>query len=129
MIIEYNDDISKIVLSCAITDISGVQLADMLRSKYKIEPEAVSQNYVLLMMTIGDDDLAFDLLKKAITEIDEGLSCSPAVPVRKPPTFDGESVISISDYSELTDIERCVGKRSNEFIYAYPPDLPILSPN
>lgn len=129
LIIEYNDDISKIVLSCASTDISGVQLADMLRSKYKIEPEAVSQNYVLLMMTIGDDDFAFDLLKKAITEIDESLTYSPAVPVRKPPTFDGKSVISISDYSELADIERCVGKRSNEFIYAYPPDIPILSPN
>ena len=80
-------------------------------------------------MTIGDDDFAFDLLKKAITEIDESLTYSPAVPVRKPPTFDGKSVISISDYSELTDIERCVGKRSNEFIYAYPPDIPILSPN
>ena len=129
LIIEYNDDISKIVLSCASTDISGVQLADMLRRKYKIEPEAVSQNYVLLMMTIGDEDFAFDLLKKAITEIDESLTYSPAVPVRKPPTFDSESVISISDYSELTDIERCVGKRSNEFIYAYPPDIPILSPN
>ncbi|MGN0516144.1 MAG: hypothetical protein ACI4IO_04125, partial [Eubacterium sp.] len=85
--------------------------------------------YVLLMMTIGDDDFAFDLLKRTITEIDEGLSYSPAVPVRKPPAFDGECIISISDYSELTDIDRCVGKRSNEFIYAYPPDIPILSPN
>ena len=34
--IQYNDDISKIVLSCASTNITGSELAEIFRNKYKI---------------------------------------------------------------------------------------------
>ena len=83
--IQYNDDISKIVLSCASTNITGSELAKIFRSKYKIEPEAVSQNYILLMATIGDTDEGLALLKKAVFEIDSQLEYLPAKPIRKPP--------------------------------------------
>ena len=127
--IQYNDDISKIVLSCASTNITGSELADIFRSKYKIEPEAVSQNYILLMATIGDTDEGLALLKKAVFETDAKLEYSPAKAIRKPPVDKNEIVISIADNGILTDTNECVGKVSNEFVYAYPPDIPIIAPN
>ena len=127
--IQYNDDISKIVLSCASTNITGNELAEIFRSKYKIEPEAVSQNYILLMATIGDTDEGLALLKKAVFEIDSQLEYSPANPIRKPPVEKGKIVLSIDENAELCDIDKSVGRVSNEFVYAYPPDIPIISPN
>ena len=127
--IQYNDDISKIVLSCANTNITGNELAEIFRSKYKIEPEAVSQNYILLMATIGDTDEGLALLKKAVFEIDSQLEYSPAKPIRKPPVDKNEIIISIADNGILTDTNESIGKVSNEFVYAYPPDIPIIAPN
>ena len=37
--------------------------------------------------------------------------------------------IKIDDEGDETDIEESVGKVSNEFVYAYPPDIPIIVPN
>lgn len=127
--IQYNDDISKIILSCADTSINASELAEILREKYKIEPEAVSQNYILLMATIGDTDEGLKLLKKTIAEIDSQLEYSPAKPIRKPPVEKDKIVLSIDDGGELCDIEKSAGRVSNEFVYAYPPDIPIISPN
>lgn len=127
--IQYNDDISKIVLSCASTNITGSELAKIFRSKYKIEPEAVSQNYILLMATIGDTDEGLALLKRAVFEIDTQLEYSPANPIRKPPVEKDKIVLSIDENAELCDIDKSVGRVSNEFVYAYPPDIPIISPN
>lgn len=127
--IQYNDDISKIVLSCASTNITGSELAEIFRSKYKIEPEAVSQNYILLMATIGDTDEGLALLKKAVFEIDSQLEYSTAKPIRKPPVEPDKIVLSIDESAELCDIDKSVGRVSNEFVYAYPPDIPIIAPN
>lgn len=127
--IQYNDDISKIVLSCASTNITGSELAEIFRSKYIIEPEAVSQNYILLMATIGDTDEGLALLKKAVFEIDSQLEYSTAKPIRKPPVEQGKIVLSIDENAELCDIDKTVGRVSNEFVYAYPPDIPIIAPN
>lgn len=127
--IQYNDDISKIVLSCASTNITGSELAELFRNKYKIEPEAVSQNYILLMATIGDTDEGLALLKKTVFEIDSQLEYSPAKPIRKPPVEQDKIVLSIDENAELCNIDKSVGRVSNEFVYAYPPDIPIISPN
>lgn len=127
--IQFNDDISKIVLSCASTNIGGNELADILRNKYKIEPEAASQNYVLLMATVGDTDEGLALLKNAVENIDGTLEYQDAKPIIKPPIAKGKLVLSVSDDGVPVDIDKSVGKVSNEFVYAYPPDIPIISPN
>ena len=127
--IQYNDDISKIVLSCASTNITGIELAEIFRNKYKIESEAVSQNYILLMATIGDTDEGLALLKKAVFEIDSQLEYLPAKPIRKPPVEKNKIVLSIDENAEFCNIDKSVGRVSNEFVYAYPPDIPIISPN
>ena len=81
------------------------------------------------MATIGDTDEGLALLKKAVFEIDSQFEYSPAKPIRKPPVEPDKIVLSIDENAELCDIDKSVGRVSNEFVYAYPPDIPIISPN
>lgn len=127
--IMYTDDISKIIVSTAGTDISGNDLADILRDKYKIEVEAYYKTYVLLMTSVADEKERLEYLKKALEEIDEGLICKYEELIKKPPCPDKAMQIKIDDEGEETKIDESIGKVSNEFVYAYPPDIPIIIPN
>lgn len=127
--IMYTDDISKIIVSTAGTDISGNDLADILRDKYKIEVEAYYKTYVLLMTSVADEKEKLEYLKKALEEIDERLICKYEKLIKKPPCPDKAMQIKIDDEGDETEIEESVGKVSNEFVYAYPPDIPIIVPN
>lgn len=127
--LKYNDDVSKIIISTANCNINANKLADILRNDFKIEPEMVSKNYVLLMITIGDESLAIDRLKEALIYIDNQLSKSFDKSIIKPPITKEKTRIEISDYSVQCEIDKAIGKLSNEFIYAYPPDIPIIVPN
>lgn len=127
--IMYTDDISKIIVSTAGTDISGNDLAEILRNKYKIEVEAYYKTYVLLMTSVADEKERLEYLKKALEEIDEGLICKYEELMKKPPCPDKAMQIKIDDEGEETEIDESIGKVSNEFVYAYPPDIPIIIPN
>ena len=127
--IMYTDDISKIIVSTAGTDISGNDLADILRDKYKIEVEAYYKTYVLLMTSVADEKERLEYLKKTLEEIDEGLICKYEELIKKPPCPKKIMQIKIDDEGEETEIDESIGKVSNEFVYAYPPDIPIIIPN
>ena len=127
--IMYTDDISKIIVSTAGTDISGNDLAVILRDKYKIEVEAYYKTYVLLMTSVADEKEKLEYLKKALEEIDESLICKYEKLIKKPPCPDKTMQIKIDDEGDETEIDDSVGKVSNEFVYAYPPDIPIIVPN
>lgn len=127
--IMYTDDISKIIVSTAGTDISGNDLAEILRDKYKIEVEAYYKTYVLLMTSVADEKERLEYLKKALEEIDEGLICKYEELIKKPPCPDKIMQIKIDDEGVETEIDESAGKVSNEFVYAYPPDIPIIVPN
>lgn len=126
--IQYADDISKIVLSCANTDISGIELADKFRKEYKIEPEYADERYVLFMATIGDTDDGLNALKTAIEEIDEGLLSTYCELIKKPPIEKDIQQIAVSNEYEKWDFSGSVGKISNEYVFAYPPGIPIIAP-
>ncbi len=127
----FGFDPCKIIISTAGTDITGPALAEKLRKDYKIEPEMVSLNYVLCLMSICDTAESFERLSVALTEIDGTLgpgdtpavSCVPA-PFR--------SVISprkaLSMPCEYVPLEEAAGRISLTYIWAYPPGIPMIIP-
>ncbi len=127
--IQYTDDISKIVLSCANTDISGVELAEKFRKEYNIEPEYASERYVLFMATVGDTQEGLASLKAAIEKIDEELLSNYCEILKKPPVTSDITQICISNEYEACNLSDSIGKISNEFVFAYPPGIPIIAPN
>jgi arginine/lysine/ornithine decarboxylase len=127
--LKYCDDVSKIVVSTANTNLTGVGLAEILRSDYSIEVEMASKNYVILMTSVGDTKQGFERLKTALFQIDCVLLSKAEELSVKPPVIKDSFVINIDDKSVQVELKNSVGKVSNEFIYAYPPDIPILVPN
>lgn len=126
--LKYSDDISKIVISTQNTVMSGKGLAEILR-KSLIEPEMVSENYVVLMTSVADTQEGFDRLTKALLEADEGLMQKDEPPRRKPPIPKGVQVIEYPESTQEHELKHAEGKVCAEFVYAYPPDIPLLCPN
>ena len=126
--IRKNDDLSRIIVSSANTDIEGTALCDILRNEYGIEAEAASKNYIILISTVADDAKALDLLFEALYEIDGSIKERASKPFIKPPCTSKELIISVDDNSQSVAFEESVEKKANEFIFAYPPDIPIIIP-
>ncbi len=127
--LKYSDDISKIVISTENTQLSGSQLAEILREKYKLEAEMASLNYIVLMTSVGDGEEAFERLGSALIELDGELTLEKAKPIKRPPVPKGVNEIKYVKSTVKTDIGCTVGKTCAEFIYAYPPDAPLIAPN
>lgn len=127
--IKFNDDISKIVLSTANTNINGAELAEILRNKYSIEPEMVSSNYIILITTVADSKENLQKLKKAIEQIDENLISKYENLMKKPDIPSVKQIIKKCEKFEKSEFTTCAGRISNEFVYAYPPDIPLIVPN
>ncbi|MBR7072522.1 MAG: amino acid decarboxylase [Eubacterium sp.] len=126
--LKYSDDISKIVISTQNTVMSGKELAEILRENL-IEPEMVSENYVVLMTSVADTQEGFDRLTKALLEADEGLMQKDEPPRRKPPIPKGIQAIEYPEDTREYELKHSKGKTCAEFVYAYPPDIPLLCPN
>lgn len=122
------DDNAKIIISTAKANISGVELSEILRKYYNIEVEMASINYVILITTIGDEEEAIDMLKKALINIDNQIEYCNKNCIDKPTCPNSIQQISYVK-GIITDFDKSIGLISNEFVYAYPPDIPILCPN
>lgn len=128
LIYKIGDDKGKIVISTAQTNINGIELSEILRNKYNIECEMASVNYVILMTSVGDTSEGFDLLKNALKEIDKTLVKTDAKKILKP--LLPEKAYKSSDVKNTipVDFSKSNKKISGEYVYAYPPDIPIIVP-
>ncbi|MDE6723776.1 MAG: amino acid decarboxylase [Eubacterium sp.] len=122
------DDRGKIIVSTANCNMSGNQLAERLRKDYLIECEMQSINYIILMSSVADREAAFENLANALIEIDNSLEKitkkemnKPEIPKKICNSFEIKK-------TEKTLFEKAVGKAVGEYIFAYPPDIPILVP-
>ena len=129
MNLKYSDDPSKILISVADTNITGAQLGNILRNEYNFEPEMCSITYVILMTSVGDEPEMFAKLKAALEEIDSNILQKYAPARFNEPKISSEWEPYEIQSAKETPLNDSVGKVSAEFVYAYPPDIPILMPN
>ena len=122
------DDISKIVISTAGTAISAKALGNILRDTYRIEPEMESVSHIVLMSTVGDTQAELNLLCEALGEIDASLESDAISKITAPPPCEGSFTIKREKHAQITPFSAAQGQICNEFIYAYPPDIPIMLP-
>ena len=128
----FDYDFGKIVISTAKTNFSGTELAKVLREKYNIETEMSYTDYVIAMTSVCDTDEGFARLKNALLEIDNSLTekeklhseySFSEIPKR--------SFISCrkNDFrSEKVLFNNAQGRVSLEYIWAYPPGIPLIVP-
>lgn len=122
-------DKTKILISTSQTNISGYELQEMLLQR-KIEIEMAQATYVLLIASIFDKKEGFDLLKNALVEIDPKLKpsnisfdFSNKLPQRKI-----KISMAIKAPKTLEDIIKLEGKVCGQYIYSYPPGIPLIVP-
>lgn len=126
----FDYDRGKLVISTADCNLSGTELALILRGKYQIETEMASLNYIIAMTSVCDTDKGFDMLFNALSEIDN--SCHKQI--SENPVFIKElPQKSLEPYecdgvkAQLNHIDECAEKTSLENIFAYPPGIPIVA--
>ena len=123
-------DPGKIIISTKNINITGVELARILREKYELETELSSFAYVLAMTSIMDTKEGFDRLKTALKEIDETLSEGHiAVPNLKL-TYKKvmETYQAKASGEEVIPLNQAQGKVSAAMVCLYPPGAPVIVP-
>lgn len=128
----FDFDPGKIIISTRHTNLIGIDLANQLRSKYRIELEMAYTDYAVAMTSICDGWDAFELLIGALLDINRDAQnvlcndkriCSPALPLQKYTA--AETAYFKGRHIPLSD---AAGKLSLEYIWAYPPGIPYIVP-
>ncbi|MGN0489097.1 MAG: aminotransferase class I/II-fold pyridoxal phosphate-dependent enzyme [Ruminococcus sp.] len=122
------DDLGKIVIFTGYSNITGVELSDILRQSYNIEVEMASSKYIIAMTSVCDDFNNYSLLFIALKEIDSNLEYklhnlpdNISLPKKEKDSF---QIIN----TESIDLDKASGRISGEYIWAYPPGVPIIVP-
>ncbi|SCW63535.1 Arginine/lysine/ornithine decarboxylase [Ruminococcaceae bacterium YRB3002] len=120
-------DPSKFVFIC-----NGTALADILRTDYRIEAESSNSASMIAMTGIGDNRETLGRFASAMLAIDRdhpGLALSSPVSCRLP---EHDIVMSLQKASrcvpERIDISEAEGRTAAEYIYSYPPGIPVILP-
>ncbi len=127
-------DRSKVLISTEKSALTGPQLARILREKYRLETEMAAEGYVTAILTVCDTPEGFERLKEALLEIDrESNRPTDAEKSSLPECADElQAVLTISqaERSEKVKIPlaKSAGRISAEFIWLYPPGIPLLAP-
>ncbi|MFB0921153.1 MAG: hypothetical protein QMB62_09765, partial [Oscillospiraceae bacterium] len=127
----YGFDRSKILISCEGTDTSGTVLMDNLRSRFGIECEMAACGYVVAMTGLLDSDENILKLGKALCELDKEIHITaPRVPFTTPKIPPRKMSVSEALKSETKSvlIKSARGRVSAEYIWAYPPGIPLVVP-
>lgn len=132
----YDLDLSKIIVSVRGTNITGVNLCDRLREEFHLEMEMCTEDYVTGITTVMDTREGLLRLERALTSIDESLiSCDIRDQERfyqaqEPWEAEQDTAVweAWDNPSEQIPLEESVGRTVCEFVYLYPPGIPILAP-
>ncbi len=125
-------DKGKIVVITNETNITGKELANILRNKYKIEVEMSAINYIIAMTSICDSEENFKRLITALKDIDNQVEHTKTNEIDYIVNIP-EKAMSINqaifaEKSELINIEDARNKISKEYVWVYPPGIPLITP-
>ncbi len=126
----YEKDPSKLLIITRGTDLTGPQLMERLRTEYRIELEMAAEQYGLAMTGAGDTKSSLARLLQALLDID--MKCErkvlgdiwyPELPVVCMGAAEAEQ-----SYAKEYRWEEAVGRIAGEYVWAYPPGIPLLVP-
>ncbi|MBR4891370.1 MAG: aminotransferase class V-fold PLP-dependent enzyme [Clostridia bacterium] len=124
------DDPSKVIISC--DGVSGSYLAEILRRKYKIEVEMACPLYCLAITSICDSSKNFKRLKKALSSMDISLCREERIVFKTLKEFNPEYCEipsqAVKKQGEMVLIDDALGFESLEYLWAYPPGIPLIVP-
>ena len=128
----FDFDNSKIVISTINTNLSGTSVAKMLRENYKIEVEMASAQYLIAMTGLGDKPENILKLASAVLEIDKRCEHKkvkgPSPIISTLPKINYKASKALKLPNQNISIDKACNKTSAEYVWAYPPGIPIIVP-
>ena len=134
----YDFDLSKLVFSVKGTGYSGKWLYEKLLNEYHLQLEMALGDYVIAMTSVMDEEEGLLRLFKALAEIDREIRIENYGREDKndlnysyivPKAIAIQSVYdAINSDKEYIPFNLSEGKISAEYIYLYPPGVPMLAP-
>lgn len=134
----FDFDRSKLLFFTKGTSLNGKKLHEILRTEFHLQMEMESEHYVTAITSVGDTEDGFERLCSAIEEIDRRESLKIIDEEKKgifqevSPYMQMKQMMAISDAMDAPSgrclLEESIGKVSAEFVYLYPPGIPILVP-
>ena len=131
----FNVDISKVVIATGGAGISGAELDRRLRERYHLEMEMCAAGYATAITSVFDSGEGLLRLERALMEIDG--ECAGKLPgtARENSVHEFALAKSLMPIAEAMDGETVqvelsgsCGCISGEYIYVYPPGIPIIAP-
>lgn len=134
----FDLDRSKLLFSTTYTALAAAKLTSLLRESYHLEMEMTAENYVTAITSVGDTGEGFARLCTAIEELDAGcaaLGGDSCLSVKKVVTDSYPHMPLVCSLSDALDgeavevpLEESTGRICAEFIYLYPPGIPLVVP-
>lgn len=132
----YDFDMSKMVISARGTGYTGKMLYRKLADEYHLQPEMAAGDYVIAMTSVMDSQEGLLRLFKALAEIDRDIRVygTKGHPACVSEYRAGKPIVikTISEAGECgrerVGLESAAGKVSAEYLYLYPPGIPLLAP-
>ena len=132
-------DIGKLVISTAMTEMSGQWLYDTLRERFHLQCEMASGDSCLAMFTLSDDEEAYERMEHALLELDgeladEGETLAADAAGKQELSALPKPIIAcpLADAWDapwkMTKMSDAVGCTVADFVNLYPPGIPILAP-
>ena len=130
-------DDSKILLSGQRLGLSGPSLARLLREHYRLEMEMASGHYVLALSSLMDTEEGFQRLYEACAEIERQFSLNPTPvladmidrsDIYRLPMAACSIAGAMQQPCRTIPLEEAAGQVSQEYLYLYPPGIPLIVP-
>jgi arginine/lysine/ornithine decarboxylase len=119
----YGFDPGKLVVLTRDLGVTGAELAETLRSRYKIETELAAEEYVVAVATLCDTDADLGALADALVSIDSGAGPE----LRRPRRSDAPPEYAAAPDGDLVPLADAEGAVALEHVWAYPPGIPIIA--
>ena len=131
---EKERDPGKILISLKGTNLTGREATIYLRERYHLETEMDAGDLVLALTSVADTQEGFDRLLAAVHGLDREVrltgdtDTSIRLPMAETVIWPEEAWQVSETESEWVPREELSGRVSLEFVYLYPPGIPILAP-
>lgn len=127
-------DLSKLILYIKNGSMNGNELYEELLQHYHLQLEMAAGDYALALTSIGDTREGFDRLYQALEEIDRRLLAKDPVQLEKR-SYAGMNNLTempvcraVERRMERILLENAIGRIAGEFVYLYPPGIPLIVP-
>lgn len=147
----FDHDLSKILISVGDSDLTGQKLYHKLLNTYHLQMEMCAGHYVTALSSLMDTKEGFYRLIHALKEIDENISVSSRKTKSAPGVIYGSKrpgrsklltsndiyltpkpqmpiAMAMEQPCENLSLKASTGHVSQEFVYLYPPGIPLVAP-